>query len=287
MEWNEKLQLIIDYVEHHLQREEEPVDSGEVALLAGCSYQFFQKVFSYLNGFSFADYIRFRKMTLAGYDLKSKNIKVIHVSYKYGYDSPTSFAKAFKQFHGVSPKDARAGHVQLHIFPRMQLSTNRQYTWRIEQSPAFRLVGKCIRISCEDNRHYNQIPEFWSVCQRNGVLSGLIRMDAGTPPGMFGLAAYYDDDKNEIEYAIMVKSDAEPPQGYIGITIPEVSWAVFDCRGPVPRAIQNGWRYLREEWLLKYPFRHANVPELEWYSDGNPCDEGYLSQIRIPVLEEY
>ncbi len=27
MEWNEKLQIIIDYVEHHLQRKQEPIDS--------------------------------------------------------------------------------------------------------------------------------------------------------------------------------------------------------------------------------------------------------------------
>lgn len=107
MEWNEKLQRVIDYVENHLQRKEEPVDPEEIAGIAGCSYPFFQKVFSYMNGISFAEYIRFRKMTLAGYDLKSTNMKVIDIGLKYGYDSPTSFTKAFQQFHGVSPKEAR------------------------------------------------------------------------------------------------------------------------------------------------------------------------------------
>ena len=89
MEWNEKLQIIIDYVEHHLQRKEEPVDVQEIAKIAGCSYGFFQKVFSYMNGISFAEYVRSRKMTLAGYDLKSTEMKVVDISYKYGYDSPT------------------------------------------------------------------------------------------------------------------------------------------------------------------------------------------------------
>lgn len=31
MEWNEKLQIIIDYVEHHLQRIEEPVREEDIA----------------------------------------------------------------------------------------------------------------------------------------------------------------------------------------------------------------------------------------------------------------
>lgn len=106
MEWNEKLQKIIDYVENHLQRKEEPIDAEKIIEIAGCSYNFFQKVFSYMNGISLAEYIRFRKLTLAGYDLKSTDIKVIDLSYKYGYDSPTSFTKAFQQFHGISPKEA-------------------------------------------------------------------------------------------------------------------------------------------------------------------------------------
>ena len=63
MEWNEKLQVIIDYVEEHLQRTQEAIDPIEIERLAGCSYHFFQKVFSYMNDISFAEYIRYRKLT--------------------------------------------------------------------------------------------------------------------------------------------------------------------------------------------------------------------------------
>ena len=45
MEWNEKLQNIIDYVENHLQRKEEPINNKDIAKMAGCSFDFFQKVF--------------------------------------------------------------------------------------------------------------------------------------------------------------------------------------------------------------------------------------------------
>lgn len=73
MEWNEKLQLIIDYVENHLQRRQEPIEPQEISRIAKCSFGFFQKVFSYMNGISFSEYVRSRKLTLAGYDLKSTN----------------------------------------------------------------------------------------------------------------------------------------------------------------------------------------------------------------------
>lgn len=286
MEWNEKLQMIIDYVENHLQRKEEAIDNEEISKMAECSFGFFQKVFSYMNGISFAEYIRSRKLTLAGYDLKSTDLKVIDISYKYGYDSPTSFAKAFKLFHGVSPREAKDQNVVLKVVPKMQIAKRHEYSWRLEHKGSFRLVGKRITVSCENNLHFKKIPEFWNECQRNGIFAKLVSIDTAANKGMFGLFGSYDEQLNEIEYSIMAVSDQEAPAGFSEIYIPDATWAVFDCRGPVPRAIQNGWQYLNGEWLVKYPFRHAQCPEIEWYSSGNAYDSSYLSQIWIPVIEE-
>ena len=58
------------------QRKEEPINIDEIAKIAGCSFGFFQKVFSYMNGISFSEYIRYRKLTLAGYDLKTVFISI-------------------------------------------------------------------------------------------------------------------------------------------------------------------------------------------------------------------
>lgn len=286
MDWNEKLQLIVNYVEEHLQCMEEPVVKEEISRIAGCSFDFFQKVFSYMNGISFAEYVRSRKLTLAGYDLKSTDMKIVDISYKYGYNSPTSFTKAFQQFHGISPKDSRQEDVKLCVFPKMQPAQKEQYSWKTEKKAAFRLIGKSIKVSCADNEHYKKIPEFWSECQKNGTYAALVSLDTGNPKGLFGLFGFYDQNTSEIAYSIMVISDKTLPKGFTEIEIPETMWAVFDCVGTVPQAVQRGWKYLNEEWLIKYPFRHAKCPELEWYSDGNAYSENYLSQIWIPILEE-
>ena len=283
MEWNEKLQNIIDYVENHLQRIEEPINNDDIA---GCSFDFFQKVFSYMNGFSFSEYIRSRKLTLAGYDLKSTDLRIVDISYKYGYNSPTSFTKAFQQFHGVSPKEARDKKVELAVMPKMQIMYKQKYSWKLERKQSLRLIGKSIKVSYTDNEHFLKIPEFWSACQHNGTYSELISLDKGNPKGMFGVFNCYDEDSRELEYSVMVTSDVDLPDGFTEMIIPEVTWAVFDCVGTIPQSIQNGWKYLNEEWLLKYPFKHAHCPELEWYSDGNSYDNNYLSQIWIPIIEE-
>lgn len=284
MEWNEKLQRIIDYVEDHLQRKEEMMDYEEIAKMAECSFGFFQKVFSYMNGISFAEYVRARKLTLAGYDLKSTNGKVIDISYRYGYDSPTSFTKAFQHFHGVSPKEARNQDVILNVVPKMQIMENVKYSWKLEQKDSFRLVGKRITISCE--HHDKKIPEFWNACQRSGIFAQLVSMDDAKNKGIFGLFDTYDEQSNTIEYAMMVRSNQEPPPGFTSMQIPAVTWAIFNCKGAVPHAIQKGWQYLQEEWLVKYPFQHAPCPEIEWFSNGNSYDSDYLSQIWIPIIEE-
>lgn len=286
MEWNETLQNIIDYVENHLQRTEESINYEEVSQMAGCSFHFFQKVFSYLNGISFSEYIRDRKLTLAGYDLKSTDMKIVDISYKYGYDSPTSFTKAFQKFHGISPKEARNKEVRLMVIPKMQVLYKQNYSWRIETKPSFRLIGKSKKISCTNGEHYKKIPEFWSECEKNGTYTTLTTLDTADPKGMFGLSGDYDNRSDEINYSIMVISENQIPQGFCEIIIPEATWAVFDCKGSIPQSIHRGWKYLNEEWLIKYPFKHAPCPELEWYSDGNQYSEDYLSQIWIPILEE-
>lgn len=285
MEWNEKLQMIIDYVENHLQRKQEPVDAREISKIAECSFDFFQKVFSYMNGISFSEYVRCRKMTLAGYALKSTDRKVVDISYQFGYDSPTSFTKAFQQFHGAAPKEARNQGVKLRVLPKMQISVKQQFFWRLEQKPALRLIGKSIRVSSGNGDRHAQITGFWDECQNNGVFSALVSWDTGSPKGLFGL--YRGDEKNvnELDYFIMVQADGALPEGCSEIILPETVFAVFDCRGAVPRAIQNGWRYLQEEWLEEYPFEHAQCPEIEWYSDGNSSAGDYLSQIWIPVVD--
>lgn len=235
-----------------------------------------------MNGISFSEYIRYRKLTLAGYDLKSTKNRVVDISYQYGYDSPTSFTKAFQQFHGMAPKEARNTDAKLRVVPKMQITVKQQYSWRLEEKQAFRLIGKSIR--CANGEQQVKIPEFWSSCQNSGVFSELISKDAGNPKGLFGLYRYWEKNIKEIEYSIMVVADGALPEGYSEVIIPEVTWAVFDCCGAVPQAIQNGWKYLQEEWLVRYPFEHADCPELEWYSIGNSYDREYQSQIWIPVI---
>lgn len=98
MDWISGLQCALDYVEEHIT---ENIDYGEVAKCAYSSSFHFQRVFGIICGYSLGDYIRFRRLSLAGNELACGNVKVIDVALKYGYESPESFSRAFVAFHGV------------------------------------------------------------------------------------------------------------------------------------------------------------------------------------------
>lgn len=85
MEWIEQLNRAINYMEEHL---EEGIELEKVAEIACCSAFHFQRMFSYIANIPLSEYIRRRKMTGAAFDLQNKDIKVIDIALKYGYDSP-------------------------------------------------------------------------------------------------------------------------------------------------------------------------------------------------------
>ena len=94
----------IDYIEKHMT---EDITISKVAKEVGVSPLYFQKCFSLLCGYSLSEYVRKRKLTLAGIELLSSSIKVIDLAIKYGYDSPDNFTKAFTRFHGTTPSKVR------------------------------------------------------------------------------------------------------------------------------------------------------------------------------------
>ena len=69
---------------------------------AGVSSFYFQKGFAMLCGFTVAEYIRNRRLALAGNDLLVTDEKIIDIAMKYGYDSPDSFTRAFTRFHNTN-----------------------------------------------------------------------------------------------------------------------------------------------------------------------------------------
>ena len=73
MDWIQRVQQAVDYIEENIT---EKIDYEEVAKRAYSSTFHFQKVFGIICGVTMGEYIRRRKLTLAGSDLLNKKAKV-------------------------------------------------------------------------------------------------------------------------------------------------------------------------------------------------------------------
>ena len=110
------LNSVIEYVEKHIT---EKIDSSNIEKIACCTYSDISRMFSFIAEMSIADYIRFRRLTLAGRELKYNKARVIDISEKYGYGSPVSFARAFKEYHGFNPSEASKEYNVIKEFPKI------------------------------------------------------------------------------------------------------------------------------------------------------------------------
>jgi AraC family transcriptional regulator len=142
MDWLKSMNRAMDYIEAHL---EDDVDYDEIARIAYCPAGLFQRFFAIIADLPLSEYIRRRKLTMAAFDIVEGRQKVIDVAVKYGYDSPDSFAVAFKRLHGITPTAARERGVMLKAYPKLVFSLilkgDSEMNYRIEQKPAFRVAG--------------------------------------------------------------------------------------------------------------------------------------------------
>ena len=76
MEWVERLNQSMDYIEEHLTGE---IDYEQLGRIACCSTYHYQRMFTYMAGITLAEYIRRRKMSLAAVDLQGGDARIIEI----------------------------------------------------------------------------------------------------------------------------------------------------------------------------------------------------------------
>ncbi len=161
MDWIIGLQRAIDYIEENLT---EAIDYEKVAAQSFSSSYHFQRMFSILCGFTIGEYIRNRRLSLAGAELATRDVRVIDVALKYGYESPDSFAKAFQKFHGILPSQARNNGRMLKSYSRLVLKFSLEggciMSYRIEDKNDLTITGYTQRFTGSPSNRYHQQHDF-------------------------------------------------------------------------------------------------------------------------------
>ncbi|GGD89570.1 GyrI-like domain-containing protein [Paenibacillus nasutitermitis] len=153
--------------------------------------------------------------------------------------------------------------------------------YRMEEKKAFRIVGKSIQVSMENGENNRRIPEFWKQSDEDGTVSALEAVSPGKD--LLGICSMLPGDEL-LTYIIAVESDSAPSEGYISMTIPSASWAVFPSVGPLPGAIQQVWQHIFGEWFSSTGYEHAQAPDIEVYGPGDTTAADYRCEVWIPVI---
>ncbi|MBQ2444218.1 MAG: AraC family transcriptional regulator [Clostridia bacterium] len=291
MNWIQGIQRAIDYVEANITEE---IDFEKVAEQAYSSSFHFQRVFGILCGFSLGDYIRMRRLSLAGEELSKGNAKVIDIAVKYGYDTSESFSRAFTRFHGIAPSEAKhGGNVRIFtpLSVKLTLTGGSKMDYRIEKRDAFKVVCRRKKVSKPQSANAaDDIKELWRECGTDGTLERLIACMPENPvmKGLLGICFSSELDSRQFPYGIGVEYDGRRIDDDLEIvTIPSNTYAVFTSRGKMPDAFAETYnRIVTEFFPQSTQYEYAENVEFEVYSSADTSNPDYQCEIWIAVNEK-
>ncbi|GKX30184.1 AraC family transcriptional regulator [Vallitalea longa] len=282
MEWIERLNNAINYIEEHIN---EDIDYDEVAKIACCSTYHFQRMFSYMANSSLSEYIRRRRMSLAAVDLQGSDDKIVDIALKYGYSSPTAFNRAFKSVHEIAPSLVKKGGISIKSYPpisfKITIKGVEELNYRIEEKEAFRIIGISQPLQREIEKNFITVPQMWQTAAMDGTIPKLVGMMNEQPMGLLGVSACNDNE--EWKYFIAVSSSNPIDEALEEYYIPASMWAIFTGNG-TNRSIQQLEQRIVTEWLPTSGYEYANAPDIEVYLDADPENAKY--EVWIPVVKK-
>lgn len=280
MEWIERLNEAIGYIEEHLTDE---IDMEQLGRIACCSSYHFQRMFTYMAGIPLSEYIRRRKMSLAAVDLQGKDMKIIDVAGRYGYQSPTAFNRAFQSVHGMAPSALKKEGVSVKSYPpitfKITVKGVEEMNYRIETKEAFRIVGVSVPLEKDIEKNFAVIPAKWGEIAADGTLQRLIGMMDTQPMGVLGISTCNDTEPWRYYIAVSSSQSADDLEEY---TVPGATWAVFPGSG-TNQSIQELERRIVTEWLPTSGYEYGNAPDVEVYLNPDPENAQY--EVWIPVVK--
>ena len=280
-------------MENHLT---DDVGVEDVAKKVYLSPFFLQKGFSLMTGYGIGEYIRSRRLYQAALDLKNTDDKVIDVAFRYCYETPESFTKAFSRFHDATPSQVRGGagiNVFLPLTIKFSVNGGDQMNYKITPMFPFKVIG--FQKVFDMETAYAEIPKFWdeicekyayNVYQGNEPANAYEKALVDNCIGEYGVCI---DDVGGGKFRYLVAgryTGGEVPEGMAIYEFPRGEWAVFDCIGPLPESLQSVNTRIFREWLPGNPeFEICGNANVEWYDcvNGEKTDSDYHSAIWIPV----
>ncbi|MEU9416981.1 AraC family transcriptional regulator [Streptomyces sp. NPDC051000] len=281
----ERLNQAMEHIESHL---DQPIDMAELARVAVTSEYHFRRMFSALAGMPLSEYVRRRRLTLAGAEVLAGERTLLDVATRHGYGSGEAFARAFRAVHGVGPGEARRTGATLSSQPRMSfrliVEGSSSMRYRITEKTEFRVAGLKARVPLVHEGANPAIAAFIRGIDPR-TLRRVAELSDQEPAGIVAVSDQLDPSRaegTELDYYHGVVTGGEVPPDLDALDVPAGTWAVFENSGPFPHALQYLWRDVFTQWFPSNPYRSRPGPEIlrvRLSPDGERAD----AELWIPV----
>lgn len=251
MNASEKMNNVIDYIEANLTN---VIDYDNIANLLMTNEYTAQKIFNFIFNISIAEYIRKRKLSEAGIELKNTSQKIIDIALKYGYGSPEAFTRAFNKFHGFNPNEAKKKVLKIQPILAYNDDLDQVINYEIVDFEGTTVYG--YKINCLFSEALEKAPLLWS---EEPVKSWLLTKNYP----IFGVLTYLNGD--QIEYLI----GHQDVDKLDSIILPQAKYAVFSIPfipGKGKEQLHKLFKLIGKSWLNhSYDLMLGNI-EFEYYT---------------------
>lgn len=275
MDWVDRMNDAIDYVESHLLSE---INPEEISRIMACPFTVFQRSFIQITGIPLSEYIRRRKLTCAAYELQNSDEKIIDIAMKYGYESSDAFSVAFKRLHGIVPSAVRKTDVKLTFYCRLRFALTikgvDRMDYKLFNRGAFKVIG------------IRRITPYgggtWAIIKSDGSADNMAKLCGH----MFDLGLCFgfgEDGSND--YMCGLEWEKEDIPGLESFAYPPATWLLFEAEGKISDQVLNSvWQRINNEFLPQSKYRKSGLPTIEKYVFWDDAADICKVEILIPAV---
>ncbi len=289
MDYFERIQQAIDYIEEHL---EDKLTIIDIAAQSYFSTFHFQRLFQAITGFSVQQYIRNRRLSEAATLLVTTSHNILEIAIRFQYGSQEAFTRAFAQYTGLTPAKYRK---RVNSTP-LQTKIN-FLDYKIEgvlpmqkpviiQLPSKKITGYVYETSLQDEQYYNDISSFYLDFGQNQYYEQLSHKAA--PNMAYGISTNFQENG---EFSFIVGEEVHMFEenlaaGFLNLKVPAGNYAEFTVNSTA-EGMQNTRRYIYGVWLPNSNYERDTGPDFEITDvlrSSYPHD--MKMKIYIPIKEE-
>ncbi len=268
MDWSARINSAIEYIEKNLDGE---VNINEVAKKACFSPFHFQRMFFAIVGITPTEYIRRRRLTVAATELATGTTKVTDIALKYGYESPNAFTRAFRNMHGINPREARTSGANLSAYQRVsvhvEIKGGSNMDYKIIERPAFDVLGRSKRFTYDEFlkngsklwKEYVSTEEYLTLWKENQGRCGPV---SGTPL----MSIYLPENGSRDSFVDILgveKMTERDSKQFETFQIPAATYAEFNCTYQTSMKVN---KYIYGEWFSSTGYeRDETKPDIAAY----------------------